>query len=390
MIKRTMQTNIKALAKQFPVIAILGPRQSGKTTLAQSLFKTYKYISFEELDNRENAISDPRKFLEDIQDAKGVILDEIQHAPPLLSYIQTHVDKHKKPGFFILSGSQNFLLHESITQSLAGRVAIFTLLPLSIGELTSEKILPKKVETLIFKGSYPSIHSKKIHPQDWYPHYMRTYIERDVRQIKNITSLSTFQRFIKLCAGRIGQLLNITSLGNDCGISSNTVKEWLSILEASYILFLLQPHHKNFNKRLVKSPKLYFYDTGLACSLLNIESKEALSTSYMRGNLFESFVISEFMKQRYNIGRSPNTYFWRDKQGHEIDCIIEAESTIKRIEIKSGKTINSSFFGNLSYWNELANLDEKESYLVYAGEGNQSRSAAKVLDWQSISKIFKS
>ncbi|MFC1894607.1 ATP-binding protein [Candidatus Dependentiae bacterium] len=388
MIKRELTSELKNVAKQFPVVAVLGPRQSGKTTLTQSTFKKYTYVSLEELDNRQDAITDPRHFLESHKNAHGIILDEIQNTPDLLSYIQTYVDKNKKPGYFILTGSHNILLNEAISQTLAGRVSILTLLPLSTGELNKAKLLTKSIEKTLFTGCYPRIYDEKIQPNKWYSNYIRTYIERDVRLLKNVSSLNLFQKFIKLCAGRIGQLLNLTSLGNDCGISTNTAKNWLSILECSYIIFLLRPHHKNFSKRLVKSPKLYFYDTGLACSLLEIDDPKELNTSYLRGNLFESFVLSEFIKNRYNKDLRPNLYFWRDNQGHEVDCIIEKGNNLTPIEIKISKTINSSFFDELKYWNEIAKSKPENAFLIYGGIEKRVRSGIKVFGWQSLNSVF--
>jgi len=388
MIKRVLGTELKNVAKQFPVVAVLGPRQSGKTTLVKATFKKYVYISLEELDNQRSALSDPRHFLELHKNAHGIILDEIQNTPDLLSYIQTYVDEHKKPGYFILTGSHNILLNEAISQTLAGRVSILTLLPLSIKELNQTKLLTKNLEKTMFTGCYPRIFDEKINPQKWYRNYIRTYIERDVRMLKNVSSLSLFQKFIKLCAGRIGQLLNLTSLGNDCGISTNTARDWISILECSYIIFLLRPHHKNFSKRLIKTPKIYFFDTGLACSLLEITDEKELNTSYLRGNLFESFVISEMIKNRYNKDLQPNLYFWRDSQGHEIDCIIEKGIKLTPVEIKVGKTVNSSFFDELKYWNELSHSNPKNSFLIYGGKEKHVRQGIKALDWQSLTSIF--
>lgn len=383
-----MESKLKSLATQFPVVAIMGPRQSGKTTLARATFSDFHYISLEEFKDREFATSDPKSFLETYSHHKGLILDEIQEAPSLLSYMQGYVDKNNKPGLFIITGSQNFLLNEKITQTLAGRVAILTLLPLSITELLSYKETIT-LDELLFTGGYPRLYSDlNVSPLDLYPSYVKTYVEKDVRQIRNVEDLVTFQRFMGLCAGRIGQILNIASLASDCGISVPTAKSWISILAASYIIFLLQPHNKNFNKRLIKSPKLYFYDSGLACSILKIESKDQLINYYGRGNLFESFIISELQKQRYNIGREPNLYFWRDKTGHEVDCIIEKAMTLIPVEIKSGKTISRDFFDGLDYWCELSGNNPELSFLIYGGDEDQTRSNAKVLGWRSVDKIF--
>ncbi len=389
MIKRELTSILKYLAQQFRVLAILGPRQSGKTTITQETFNKHVYVSLEDPDNRSFAETDPRAFLQLHHNEHGIILDEIQHVPALLSYIQTEVDRTQKKGYFILTGSQNFLLNEKITQTLAGRVMIFTLLPLSIHELQQADLLPQDINTLMLQGSYPPIYADNIDPLYWYPTYISTYIERDVRQIKNVTNVSLFQTFIKLCAGRIGQLLNISSLANDCGISAVTAESWISLLEMSYILFRAQPHHKNFSKRIVKTPKIYFYDTGLACSLLEIDDPKQLATHYLRGGLFESFIFSEILKMQYNKGLTPHPYFWRDKTGHEVDCIIERGGKLNAIEIKSGKTINNDFFTALTYWKTMAQSDAGDSYLVYAGDESQQRTIAQVLKWSDITKIME-
>ena len=388
MIKRDVEKKLKYLATKFPVVAVLGPRQSGKTTLVQDVFKKHTYLSLEDLDVRGLAESDPRRFLEDYENKHGIILDEIQNVPSLLSYIQTYVDKQKKEGYFVLIGSQNFLINQAITQTLAGRIAILTLLPLSINEMKKEKIIPANIRAALFKGCYPRLYDKKVKPTDLYQYYIRTYIERDVRQIINVTNLTTFKNFLKLCAGRIGQLLNISSLGNDCGISAVTAKAWLSLLEESYIVFLLQPYYKNFSKRIVKSPKIYFYDTGIACSLLGIDSYAQLTTHYLRGGLFESYIISDLMKQFYNQGKMPPLHFWRDKHGHEIDCIIEKADTLIPIEIKAGKTVSQDYFKGLDYWNSLTKSNPKNSYVVYAGKTNHKRANGNIVSWRSVTEII--
>ncbi len=387
MIKRDLEPKLRQMAQQFPVVAVLGPRQSGKTTLSQETFPNYKYVSLEDFDARELANSDPRAFLAQHNNDYGVILDEIQHAPRLLSYIQTEVDRSKKHGFFVIISSQNFLLNEAITQTLAGRVAILTLLPLALSELKRADLLPSDSNSMIFQGSYPRLYAKNLDPADWYPNYINTYIERDVRQIKNVSDLSTFQLFMKLCAGRIGQLLNVSSLANDCGISVTTANSWISILEQSYIIFLLQPHFKNFSKRLVKTSKLYFYDTGIASFLLELESAKQVATHYLRGGLFESFIISELMKMRYNRGRIPHYYFWRDKIGHEVDCIIGHGGKLFPVEIKSGQTITEDYFEELHYWSELAGTEAGRSYCVYTGSESQNRTLVSVLKWQDLEQI---
>jgi hypothetical protein len=389
-IERTLKEKLLSAGKQFPVLAILGPRQSGKTTLARETFPHYEYVNLEELDTRQFALEDPKGFLEKYgggPNCPGVIFDEIQNTPDLLSYLQVRVDRHRKEGFYLLMGSQNILLNHHINQTLAGRIAIQTLLPLSIEELALAQKLPHDLFTLLYQGAYPPLYARKIDPHDWHRAYVQTYVERDARQIKNINDLNLFQKFIKLCAGRIGQLLNLTSLSNDCGISVNTARSWISILEASYIIFLLLPHHKNFNKRLIKTPKLYFHDTGLACHLLGIETPEMLTSHYLRGGLFESLIISDLLKQRLNAGKNSNLYFWRDKSGLEIDCILEKGNDLIPIEIKSGQTIHSDFFDSLAAFSSLAQIKPSSGYVVYAGSEEQKREKGHAIGWRDLSEI---
>jgi len=386
--KRDLLKRLHYFATKLPVVTVLGPRQSGKTTLSKFAFPKHKYISFEDIDQRIFALSDPRRFLRENKNEHGLILDEVQHVPDLLSYIQTYVDQEKQNGYFILTGSQNFFVMKNISQSLAGRVAILTLLPLSINERKENKLLTNNSSSSIYYGGYPRIFEQGLMPSEWYPQYILNYIERDVRQIANVGDISAFQRFIKLCAGRIGQLLNISSLASDCGISPNTAKSWLSILEASYIVFLLQPHFKNFNKRLMKSPKLYFYDTGIACNLLELKSEEAVASHYLRGGLFESMIISDLMKGYYNQGERSSLYFWRDSHGNEVDCIIDKGIELIPIEIKAGETIDLSYFKGLDYWNNLAKSDLENGYVIYAGNENQSRSKGNIVSWVNTQKII--
>lgn len=388
-IKRELTSKVIEASKEFPVVAIVGPRQSGKTTLAQETFPKHKYISLEDLDVRDLATSDPRQFLTDYPTKHGMILDEIQHAPQLLSYMQTIVDREKKNGYFIVTGSQNFLVDEAITQTLAGRMAVLTLLPLSISELKNADKLPAKIETLIHKGSYPKAHAKNVSIERLYSNYMRLYVERDVRQIQNVSNLNTFQKFIRLCAGRIGSEVNLTSLGNDCGVNHNTIKAWISILEASYVIFLLHPYYKNFGKRLVKTPKLYFVDTGLACSLLKIRTANELLTHSMRGGLVESLIISDFLKQQYNLEQQPSLYFWRDHTGNEIDCIIDESKYPVPVEIKSAKTVTSDFFKELNHWQDVTERIDIPKFLIYGGSEDQNKSQTKVLSWQSCGDLIK-
>lgn len=386
-LRRSLAQDIQKAARYFPVIAILGPRQSGKTTLAQHVFAKHTYITLEDLDIRAMAKKDPRTFLLTNNNEFGVIIDEFQYVPELLSYIQTIVDKEQKTGYFILTGSQNFLMNEAITQSLAGRVSVHTLLPLAIEELENNNCMPQEIEEYMVKGSYPAIYAKKVEPERLYSNYLRTYVERDIRQLAHVGDLATFQTFIALCAARVGQLLNVSSLGNECGISDTTAKRWLAILEASYIIFLLRPYHANINKRLVKTPKLYFYDSGLLCHLLRIKEQD-LAVHPNRGNIFESIIISEIIKWHYNRGKQPSLYFWRDKIGHEVDCMIVEGQKIVPIEIKAGRTSSARFFEGLEYWNELTNNESNNGYVVYAGSSQQIRGQKNLISWQAIDTIL--
>ena len=333
MIERTLTPKIIALAQNFQVITLTGPRQSGKTTLVKAAFPTLPYVSLEEPDIRQIALTDPRGFLSNYP--AGAILDEIQNTPDLFSYIQSIVDGNRQTRF-ILTGSSNFLLMEKISQTLAGRTAVLHLLPFSFAELETSAPPFDQYESLIFKGQYPRIYDRAIAPTDFYPAYIQTYVERDVRMMKNIGDINSFIQFTQLCAGRTGQLLNYTSLASDAGISPNTAKAWLSILESSYILYRLQPFHRNFNKRLVKSPKLYFYDTGVACSLLGIRDENQVNLHYMKGALFENLILNEFIKRSFHRGENHLPYFWQDSQGKEIDCLLVDGENIIPIEFKSG------------------------------------------------------
>ncbi len=386
-IKRIMEKDVKEGSKYFPVVAILGPRQSGKTTLAKKVFSNHKYISLEDTDIREVIKRDPRSFLKLNKNEHGIIIDEFQHVPDLLSYIQTFVDKEKKMGYFILTGSQNFLMNQAISQTLAGRISIHTLLPLSIEELKTHKLLSEDVEYFLSKGFYPAIYDRNIPQDKLYSQYLKTYIERDVRQLAHVGDLTTFQTFLTLCAQRVGQLLNYSELSRACRISDQTVRRWLSILEASYIIFLLHPYHKNMGKRLIKTPKLHFYDTGLVSFLLKIKQEDFLLHN-MRGNIFESFVISEIIKNFYNKGKDPNIYFWRDRYEHEVDCVIEYGTKVIAIEVKAKRTFNSRIFQGLSYWNEL-NPETYKSYIVHAANKNEVTTSHKnLISWQNINEII--
>lgn len=396
MIERTLANKLKKAATQYPVLSITGPRQSGKTTLTRMVFHDYEYVSLEDLENRSFAKEDPRGFLGQFKD--NVILDEVQRTPALFSYIQTIVDGEDRPGRFILTGSQNFLLLNSVSQSLAGRCAIFHLLPFSLDELRKTPSFPpgeigfhlpdepkapdEELNSYLFKGLYPRIHDKNLDPQDWLRNYYQTYIERDVRSLINVGDLETFRRFTSLCAGRSGQLLNYSALASDCGITHTTARRWLSVLEASFLVVLLKPHYQNFRKRLVKSPKLYFLDTGLLCLLLRIHKAEDLSFHAARGAIFESFVLSELIKRKYHSDMNVDFSFWRDSSGHEVDCIIEYGNNIVPVEIKSGLTVNQDYFKGISYWQDLAkNRGKNPAAIIYGGETTTIRNDVHIYSW---------
>lgn len=382
----------KALSRytKFPVVAILGPRQSGKTTLAKKYFNKHTYVNLENPELRSFALEDPNRFLREYDNKQGIIIDEFQHTPELLSHIQVNVDEKKRLGYFILIGSQNFLMNHTLTQSLAGRVGILTLLPLSLHELESNKLI-KDIDTTLLNGGYPRLFESHISAQDLYPSYIHTYLERDIRHIANVGDILTFQKFMRLCAARTGQQLNLADLATTLGVDQRKITSWISALEASYIIFLLKPHFKNFNKRITKTPKLYFYDTGLACSLLDIKTVESLTLSSYRGSLFETLIISDFQKQYYNSGISnPPLYFWRDQNGRvEVDCIIDRGDSLFPIEIKSGETISPSFFTSLAEWNKFAQINPEHFSIIYGGIKNQSRSKGKVINWKQSSKLIK-
>jgi len=387
MIPRSLGDKIMALARSFPVISVTGPRQSGKTTLVKALFPEYAYVNLENIDDRSAAEEDPVRFLR-FQSDRGKIIDEAQRVPALFSYLQGIVDDSSDMGKFVLTGSQNFLLLENITQSLAGRVAVCHLMPFGLPELERAGLLPDDLDTMLYSGGQPVIYDRSVPPEDYFPSYIQTYIERDVRNIKNIGDLSTFQRFVKLCAGRVGQLLNLSSIGTELGINYKTVKSWISILEAGFIVFLLRPHHRNFNKRVIKQPKLYFYDTGLLCALLELQSADQLNAHYLRGNIFESFVVSEYMKMRHHAGLRPNAFFWRDHTGHEIDLLLEEGPHLKAVEIKSGETLNDAFFNGLRYFKKISALPPDCFFMIYGGTKNLSRKHGDVLGWRSIEALL--
>lgn len=384
MIPREIASIIEKLREQFPVITLTGPRQSGKTTLLKSVYTDLPYVSLEDIDIRNAALNDPRGFLNNFPG--GAVLDEIQRTPELFSYIQGIVDKNQKT-HFVLSGSQNFLLLESISQSLAGRAAVLKLLPFSISELQNKNLIPASYEQLIFTGMYPGIYGRDIDPKFFYPSYISTYVERDVRQVKNIENLNSFSTFLYLCAGRTGQVVNLNSLATDAGISPNTAKSWLSVLEASYIIYFLQPFFENFNKRIIKAPKLYFYDTGLVCSLLGINSASQVKTFHSKGALFENLIITDLIKRKLHKGLNPKYYYWQNKTSQEIDLIIDKPDGPVAVEIKSGMTMNENYFTNLKYWKKLSGFQTQNLNIIYGGDTMLKTSNGNYIPWNKIDDL---
>ncbi|MEN8253195.1 MAG: ATP-binding protein [Patescibacteria group bacterium] len=384
-IHRSIEKTLTKTLSKFPILGLVGPRQSGKTTLLKKLFPKFSYANMEDIELREYAQTDPKGFLETHQ--SPLIVDEAQRVPKLFSQLQVLVDEKKKMGSYILSGSQNFLLMEQISQSLAGRISTQTLLPMSYQEISRAKLPVRQYSDFIFKGQYPRMYQKPIlESHEFYNSYLSTYVERDLRQLINVSDLATFQRFLKLCAGRVGQEINLSSLAQDAGITHNTAKSWLSVLETSFIIFQLQPFYKNYNKRLVKSSKLYFHDTGLATWLLSIDEKKQVQSHFAIGGLFENMIISEYLKNQYNQGKRPKSYFWRDQQRKEIDLIIDGTVPIG-VEIKKGKTISSDYFKNLSYWNNLSK-SKPQLKVIYGGESSQNRSDIQVLPWSRMNEAW--
>jgi uncharacterized protein len=382
MLNRKLGEKIKESAMKIPIVTITGPRQSGKSTLIQAIFPEHTYLNLEDLELRQFALTDPKGFL---QSQKGkIILDEVQYVPHLFSYIQVISDRDKIPGQFILSGSQNFQLMESISQSLAGRVSIFNLLPFSLEEIRNTSYKMETYEEYILKGFYPRIYDLDLDPNRWLQDYLRTYVERDVRQLLNIGDLALFRQFLEICAGRIGQLINLSEIGNQLGISYQTVSKWISILETSFICYTLRPYHKNFNKRIVKSPKLYFYDTGLACALLNLRSIDEINRHFAKGALFENLIITEIMKNQLNRDLPSKNYFWNASGSHEVDLVMEVGGRLIAGEIKSGRTINSNFFNSLTYFQNASGVKPEDSYLIYGGDEVQTRSIAQVINWRHL------
>jgi predicted AAA+ superfamily ATPase len=383
---REAETTLRRYARGFPVICITGPRQSGKTTLSKLAFPEKPYLSLEDPDIAMLARSDPRGLLDNYP--AGLILDEAQYAPEIFPYLKTKTDENPSPGKYIVTGSQQFDLLKTITESLAGRSAFLTLLPFSMGELNSAGLLEDDPLPLMLKGFYPPLYDRRILPYDWYTAYIGSYLERDVRSIINVKDLGRFRNFLVFCAVRNGSLLNTNSLSIDCGVSHNTVTAWLSVLETSGIIFLLRPYHRNFGKRLVKTPKLYFTDTGLACRVLRITNRSQLFSHPDRGHLFESFIVSDILKTCLNRGLQGDLYFWRDKTGAEVDLIIEDGTVLKSVEIKSGKTLPGDAMDSLVRWQKISGASPQDCFCVYAGSQVARNGEFKILPWRNAAETL--
>lgn len=386
-VPREAAATLRTFAQGFPVVAVTGPRQSGKTTLARVIFPDKPYVTLESPDQREQAQGDPRAFLGRYPD--GAVIDEAQRCPELFSYLQERVDEDGRSGLFVLTGSQQFGLMAGVTQSLAGRVGLLTLLPFSLGELADARRAPPSVDALLHRGFYPPVHVRAVSPSSWYAAYVATYLERDVRQLVNVQDLRSFQRFLALCAGRCGQLLNLAALGAECGVAAGTVRAWLSVLEASYVVFRLQPYHRNFGKRVVKTPKLYFYDPGLAAWLLGVTEAAHLAAHPLRGALFEAWAVAELVKGRLNRGLPPSLYFWRDKTGHEIDVVFERGGEAVPFEVKSGATVARDWFDGLQRWGAWAGGSAVPGYLVHGGETSQRGAGTELVPWRDLPRVAR-
>lgn len=386
MIRRTLQTRLTALARKYPIVTVTGPRQSGKTTLCRATFPRKRYISLENDDTREYARLDPRGFLAEL--AAGAILDEIQRVPSLLAYLQTEVDARPRAGRFVLTGSANILLLQSVSQSLAGRTALLTLLPLALDEVRRFPESPSALDETLWSGTYPAVFDRRLAASDWYPSYTATYVERDVRQILNVGDLLAFRTFLGLCAGRTGQLLNASALGAEAGVTHATARSWISVLEASYLAWRLPAFHANVAKRLVKAPKLHFFDAGLTCHLLGIRRPEHLRGHPLRGALFESWVAAEIFKACTNRGEVPPLSHFRDRKGGEVDLVLDRGRDVVAIEVKSSQTIASDTFAPLHAFTAQFTRARRGRHvhrvIVYGGQDRQHRSDVTLLPWSDV------
>ncbi|MCC6763485.1 MAG: ATP-binding protein [Deltaproteobacteria bacterium] len=386
MIPRVLEPRLRDLARKFPVVTVTGPRQSGKTTLCRTVFPDKPYVSLEAPDVQEFARRDPRRFLAERRD--GAVLDEVHRVPALLSYVQALVDETPGPGRFVLTGSANFALLQSLGQSLAGRTALLELLPLSLEEVRRFPDPPSELFDLLFCGTAPAVYDRSLAPDDWYPSYVATYVERDVRMILNVGDLVAFQTFLRLCAGRSGQLVNLSALGADAGLTHVTAKSWLSVLEAGYVAWRLPPLHANVTKRLVKTPKLHFFDTGMLCWLLGIRSADQLREHPLRGAIFETWVASEIRKARVHRGLAPSLSFFRDRKGQEVDVIVELGRELLAVETKSGQTVADDFFDGLRAFETVMTAARPRrrtrGFVVYGGSEAQDRTAGAVVPWSAL------
>lgn len=392
MITRHLSPLLQKLATQYPIVTLTGPRQSGKTTLAKSCFEHYRYVSLEDPDQHQWALDDPRDFLETYKDQ--VIIDEVQNAPDLFSYLQSHVDRTNKLGQYILTGSQQFLLNQRISQTLAGRAGILKLLPFNLSELLKQPacsleddvLNPIKtppeflLKTLLLQGMYPRVHEHQLDPSIFYKNYTETYVTRDLQSLTQVGDLLLFRKFLRILAGRSGQILNLSQIGNDVGVAHNTISRWVSILEAGYLIHLIGPYYNNYNKRLIKSPKLYFLDTGLLCYLLGIENTQQLSLHPLVGSIFETFVFTEILKMRTHQGKEPKIYFWRDQSGHEVDFIADWER-LTPIEVKLGQTITADQLKPLLQWITLTQQTRQNNFLIYGGNELKKQKNINILPW---------